>query len=272
MKVDLHTHSTASDGELSPDDLLQHAGEAGVGLLAITDHDTLDGYTKLCAGKSDCGVVAGIELSTNWRSLGIHVVGLNVSPDNPVLLEGIRQQRQARAERAATIAKKLEKAGFPGTLPEAQRIAGESILGRPHFATHLVETGQVKDIQTAFRKYLGRGKIGDVRETWAPLSDIIAWITEAGGQAILAHPAKYRLTNLKLAELARDFRDLGGHGIEVISGRQDSALTRRLASLAGRHDLLASVGSDFHQYGSHNAGPGEVDRLPGSCNPVWEAW
>ena len=272
MKVDLHTHSTVSDGELSPADLLGCACDAGVELLAITDHDTLDGYAQASSINSGCELLAGIELSTNWRSVGIHVVGLNISPDNPVLLEGIRQQKSARADRAATIAERLEKAGFPDTLAGAQLVAGKAILGRPHFATYFVESGQVKDIQTTFRKYLGRGKIGDVRENWAPLGDVIAWISAAGGHAILAHPAKYKLTNLKLEELVRDFRAEGGHALEVISGRQDSALTGRLARLAKRQGLMASAGSDFHQPSPHHAGPGEIDPLPQVCKPVWEAW
>lgn len=272
MKVDLHTHTTASDGELDPAELFDCATDAGVELLAITDHDTLDGYREILSTKPGCNVVPGIEFSTSWRSLGIHVVGLNVSPDNETLVNGIELQKQARIERAATIARKLATAGFPDTLGAARRIAGTSILGRPHFAAHLVESGAVKDIRTAFRKYLGRGKIGDVRENWAPLAEVVGWITEAGGSAVLAHPGKYKLTNLKLQELVCEFRDLGGHALEVISGRQDSALTGRFARLAARFGLLASAGSDFHQHGSHHAGPGDIGPLPRGCKPVWESW
>jgi hypothetical protein len=272
MNADLHTHSTASDGELSPLELLRNADLAGIELLAITDHDTLDGYRLAATAATRCRLIPGLELSTSWRTIGIHVVGLNTDPNNEVLLAGIKSQQQARLDRGERIAEKLGKAGFDDTLAGALQFAGDAILGRPHFARYLVASGQIKDIKTAFRKYLGQGKIGDVRETWAPLENVIQWITAAGGNAILAHPAKYKLTKLKLEALVGEFAALGGHGIEVISGRQTSALTDRLARLANRHGLLASVGSDFHQPGTHWAGLGQIDALPTTCEPVWGAW
>lgn len=272
MNVDLHTHSTASDGELKPAELLREADAAGVELLAITDHDTLDGYSQAASATHNCKLIPGIELSTTWRKIGIHVVGLNPDPHDSQLLAGIRLQKQARLERGARIAARLTKAGFGDTLDGAKEIAGDAILGRPHFAQYLVQSGQIKDMRTAFKKYLGQGKVGDVRENWASLEEVIDWISNAGGLAIVAHPAKYKLTHLKLEELAREFAELGGHGIEVVSGRQIGSLTDRLARLATRHGLLASVGSDFHQAGKHWAGLGEVATLPATCTPVWETW
>jgi len=273
MLVDLHTHSNASDGQLSPAELLNSAAAAGINLLAITDHDTVAGYARLnIAAAHTCKVIPGIELSTYWRKIGIHVVGLNIDLQNPALLAGIMQQQAARLQRSQIIALKLEKLGFADVLDGATKLAGESVIGRPHFARHLVNTGQVKSMKDAFRKYLGPGKPGDVRDVWAPMEEVIEWIHQAGGSAVLAHPAKYRLTNLKMEELAKAFRASGGDALEVISGKQDGTLTVRLGKLATRVGLKASAGSDFHQTGQSWAALGDVARLPANCTPVWESW
>jgi len=273
MIADLHTHTTASDGHLDPHELLAGAHAAGVQLLAITDHDTLAGYAELDRDLApDCRIVPGIELSTTWRKIAIHVVGLNIDLKNPALLAGVASQSSARHERAQLIAMRLEKLGFRDVLSGAAQLAGSAGISRPHFARHLVESGQVRSMQDAFRKYLGPGKAGDIRETWAPLDDVISWIKDAGGVAVLAHPAKYKLTNLKLEELTQDFRRAGGDALEVISGLQDINLTNRLGRLALRHGLQASCGSDFHQPGQSWARLGAVAALPRDCVPVWEAW
>ncbi len=273
MLSDLHTHTNASDGQLDPAELLAGAHAAGVELLAITDHDTLAGYAELNSSLApNCRIIPGIELSTTWLKIAIHVVGLNIDLQNPALLAGVARQRNARRERAQIIAAKLEKLGFRDVLTGAEQLAGPAEVSRPHFAKYLVESGQIKSIQDAFRKYLGPGKAGDVREMWAPLTDVIGWIHAAGGTAVLAHPAKYKLTNLKLEELSRDFCAAGGDALEVISGQQDISLTTRLAKLAARHNLRASCGSDFHQPGQSWARLGVVAALPRGCTPVWEAW
>ena len=273
MLADLHTHTTASDGQLHPAELLAEAHAAGVQLLAITDHDTLAGYATINPGlATGCRIITGIELSTAWNKTGIHVVGLNIDMDNAELLAGVTRQRNARRERAQLIAKKLEKLGFHDVLQGAEQLAGPAEVSRPHFARYLVESGQIKSMQDAFRKYLGPGKAGDIREMWASLDEVIGWIHAAGGVAALAHPAKYKLTNLKLEELTRDFCAAGGDALEVISGQQDPSLTTRLGKLAVRHSMLASCGSDFHQPGQNWARLGVVAALPRGCTPVWEAW
>lgn len=242
-------------------------------MLAITDHDTLDGviavHDKLPAGLR---LIAGIELSANWGNVGIHVVGLQIDINNPTLLDGVAQQCRAREERAVEIARRLEKAGFTDTLEGARRIAGESQIGRPHFARFLAESGQIRDISTAFRRHLGRGKRGDVRQGWPELATVVAWIRAAGGIAVLAHPAKYKLTNLRLEALCAAFAAAGGEAMEVISGQQDAALTDKLARMANRHGLLASAGSDFHQPGQPWAQLGAVQPLPPDSRPVWQDW
>lgn len=274
MINDLHTHTTASDGQLSPAELLGAAADAGVSVLAITDHDTVAGLLELHDSTSGgCSVVAGIELSTAWRKTGIHVLGLNIDPGNGALAAGIRRQQSAREQRAEIIASRLAKLGLANTLAGAAAVAnGTARLARPHFARYLVESGQVGSLQLAYRKYLGPGKAGDVRDFWPAMPEVIDWITAAGGIAVLAHPGKYRLSNLKLAELVQDFTSAGGRGLEVISGAQEPALTARLGKLANRHGLYASCGSDFHGPGQTWAQLGKVAALPSESVPVWEAW
>lgn len=270
---DLHTHTTASDGSLSPLALVAHAGECGVDVLSITDHDTVAAYEQL--GDPPAGspeIVPGIELSTTWAGRGVHIVGLNIDPANAVLCAGIAAQQAARAARAETIALRLEKLGFGHAGSEVAAMAGDSCVGRPHFARYLVDNGHVKDIATAFRKYLGDGKPGDVRSGWASLEDVIRWIRTAGGNAVLAHPAKYRLTRTKLCALIEDFRAAGGAAIEVVSGQQESRVTLRLGALADDYGLAASSGSDFHHPSSTWSAPGRFSTMPGTLRPVWDLW
>jgi len=273
MLADLHTHTRASDGRLAPAELLRAAHAAGVEMLAITDHDTLSAYAKLDTSLAPrCRIVPGIELSTTWKKIAVHVVGLNIDLQDSTLQTGVARQQTARRERAGVIANRLERLGFRDVLSGAEQLAAGAGISRVHFARHLVESGQIKSLEEAFRKYLGPGKVGDIRESWAPLDEVIRWIHAAGGTAVLAHPAKYKLTNLKLEELTRDFGAAGGDALEVISGQQDANLTARLGKLATRHGLLASCGSDFHQPGQRWAQLGLVAALPQSCTPVWERW
>jgi predicted metal-dependent phosphoesterase TrpH len=273
MLADLHTHTNASDGKLSPDKLLQDAAAAGVDLLAITDHDTVAGLQSLTPRESgDCKLIHGIELSTTWRKIAIHVVGLNINMNNPILLAGISRQQEARHARAGIIAERLEKLGYTGVYEGAAKLAGAGGIARPHFAQYLEDSGQIKSVAEAFRKHLGPGKPGDVKESWASLDEVLEWIHAAKGSAVLAHPAKYKLSNLKLEEMAKDFAAAGGDALEVVSGRQERSITRRLGKLANRCELLASAGSDFHRPSKYWAALGEVEKLPVDCTPVWQNW
>lgn len=270
MRYDLHTHTVASDGELAPQVLVERAKANGVTHLAITDHDTVAAYDGLAA--ADLALIPGIELSTYWSKRGIHVVGLNIDPDCPELAAGICEQQRARERRAEKIAARLQRAGCGETLEGARREAGDGAIGRPHFARHLLAAGQVRTVREAFRKYLGNGKPGDVRSEWASLDTVVRWIRSAGGAAVLAHPAHYKMTRTKLVELIRDFRAAGGEAIEVVSGRQDAATTARLARLAADSGCAASTGSDFHRPGGHWADVGGQPALPPACRPVWQLW
>jgi predicted metal-dependent phosphoesterase TrpH len=269
---DLHSHSNASDGALAPAQLLCHAADCGVDVLAITDHDTLDAYESLDDSPPAVRLVTGIELSTSWNRIGVHVVGLNIDPANATLQDGVERQKRIRFERARTIAERLRKCGIPDPFDAVVEISGGGYIGRPHFAQHLVAEGIVKDVKTAFRKYLGAGKPGDVRHGWAKMDEVVQWISAAGGTAVLAHPAKYGLTKSKTRALAKDFRKSGGRAIEVVCGPQQDAMTTWLTRLANELDLDASCGSDFHNPEFAWSRPGGFPRLPADVRPVWETW
>lgn len=269
MTVDLHTHTTASDGRLTPPELVRAAHEAGVQMLSITDHDVVDAYAGLSVPRG-LTLIPGIEFSTWHGRRGVHVVGLNVRLDSDAMQSALAAQRRARTERAARIAARLHARGFADALAGAARHAGGELLGRPHFAAWLVEIGACRDADQAFAKYLGRG--GGPIDAWPALDTVIGWIRAAGGDAVLAHPAKYGLTRQRLDRLTAAFAAAGGQGLEVVSGMQAPELTRDLATLAVRHGLAASAGSDFHQPGQPWAQLGRVAGLPAGCAPVWERW
>jgi hypothetical protein len=194
-----------------------------------------------------------------------------VSLNSPALLEGVARQEKARSERAILIAERLSKAGLTIDFKRVSEIANESNIGRPHFAQHLVEQDAVKDMSTAFKKYLGDGKVGDVKQCWSDLPQIIQWITESGGIAVLAHPLKYKMTRTKLSALLDSFIEAGGCGMEVISGRQTSDDTQLLSRLCVEKGLLGSCGSDFHQP-SQWSEIGSMAAFPKQCEPVWLNW
>ncbi len=270
MKVDLHTHTNASDGSLSPIELLRLAEDQGVELLAITDHDTLDAYQHLPAS-TPIRIVPGIELSTHWTGIGVHILGLNIDLADDTLKVAVNQQKQSRINRAKQIAQRLHRRhgiDFRGDVDHTQP---NTWLGRPDFAKAMVRAGIVETEAAAFKRYLGRGKVGDIKTEWPPLGNIVNWITQCGGTPVLAHPLSYKLTNAKLGRLLHDFKRAGGQAIEVISGPQDIQRTNYLARLSIQHDLLASAGSDFHRPSKWSL-PGRIAQLPTSCLPVWQQW
>jgi len=269
---DLHTHTTASDGALQPAGLIQLAAEHNVDCLAITDHDTLSAFETLDpTSSSGPKLLVGIEMSTVWRGHSVHIIGLNVDRHNRTLLDGLVAQQAARLGRATTIASRLTNIGIDDPLPAVLSIAGSSTIGRPHFARHLVNIGTVKDTRTAFRKYLGAGKPGDVKQCWASLPEVISWIAAAGGTPVLAHPTKYGMTWTKLRALIEEFRMVGGLCVEVVCGSQEMLVTKKLADLTNEFELTASCGSDFHQLSSWSA-PGRFQPLPSSVTRVWDTW
>jgi predicted metal-dependent phosphoesterase TrpH len=270
---DLHSHSTASDGSLTPTQLVARAQRAGVDVLALTDHDTLDGLDE--AARAAAGgalrLVSGVEVSVSWQSMTIHILGLNVDPGCQSLLQGLDRQLAFRDWRAGEIARRLEKAGIGGALEGAGRYRQGRILSRTHFAHFLVDVGRASSVRDVFKRYLVKGKPGFVGGEWASLEEALGWILDAGGLPVIAHPARYRLTRSKLARLIGEFRAAGGVGIEVVSGSHTLDETRHMAAVSREHHLLASAGSDYH--GPHNPWVelGRLRDLPQGCIPVWEA-
>ena len=264
MIVDFHTHSLASDGALLPSDLLLQAKEAGVSRFAITDHDTLAGYQSVKDDQlaQDVGLISGVELSCQWAKTTIHVVGLGFDDSAAEIIDMVASLSAARIERAKTIAQRLEKAGFHGGFEGALAVANGSQIGRPHFAQWLSDSGHVASLTEAFDKYLGAGKVGDVKAFWPAMADVVCAITAAGGIAVLAHPLKYRLTGMKLRALINDFKVAGGTCLEILNGRQPEVDMKRLSQMAESLNLLVSAGSDFHR--SFEYGPTlgvDTDRL-----------
>lgn len=272
MYADLHTHTRASDGALMPQQLVDAAANCDIGLLAITDHDTIAGYEQITVVPESLHLVGGIELSTSWQGIGIHIVGLNIDLASDAILDAIACQGQARRQRAEKIAAVLERFGLECPLQGAQGLASDGNVGRPHFARYMVDSGFVRSESEAFRKYLGAGKPGDIKNCWASLEAVIDWIRSSSGTAVLAHPAKYGLTRSRLHNLVAAFASAGGQALEVVSGSQLPAQARDFANLAITHGLSMSCGSDFHQPGQPWARLGHFGALPAGMRAVWENW
>lgn len=270
---DLHSHSTASDGTLAPGALLEKASAAGVDVLALTDHDTLDGIAdaRRAASGLDLALIPGVEISVTWKAMTLHVLGLNVDPDNPALLTGLRKLRVTREQRAQQIALKLAKAGISGALEGARRQSGGRILSRTHFAHFLVASGHAASLRDVFRRYLVKGKPGHVRVEWASMERALGWIRAAGGLAVIAHPARYRLTRSKLNTLVGEFREAGGLGLEVVSGSHNRDETLHMAAVSRTHKLFASCGSDYHGPEKPWVELGRLRGFPEGCTPIWQA-
>ena len=269
MNVDLHCHSTASDGALSPSVLVARAHEHGVQTLALTDHDTLEGLPEARLACVERGMrwVSGVELSCTWGGATIHVLGYGFDVNAPALVEAIARLHDGRWLRSEEISRKLELKGMPGALEGARAIQQElgdsgNAPARPHFADYLVRAGYVKDRAEAFRKWLGAGKLGDVKLHWPTLEDTVATLRASGAWVSLAHPWHYDFTRSKRRKLIGDYIGAGGHAIEVVNGHQPAEQVGSLAILAREFGLLVSAGSDFH-------GPGGWSEI-GEYRPVPE--
>jgi len=268
---DLHAHSTASDGSLSPAALVEHAADCGVQVLAVTDHDTTAGLDEAreAARRRDIELIPGIEISVTWSHQTIHVLGLQIDPDCAALQQGLRKLHDFRHWRAEEIARRLDKARIPGSLEAARSYAGGKIISRTHFARFLVDQGYARDMKQVFKRYLVANKPGYVPGQWASLEEALGWIRQAGGIAVLAHPARYRISGTRLRQLLDEFRELGGVGIEVVSGSHSQGDILRFAELAAHYGFYASRGSDYHGPENAYADPARLPALPSQCRPIW---
>jgi predicted metal-dependent phosphoesterase TrpH len=274
LNADLHCHSVVSDGTLAPEALASRAKANGVALWALTDHDEIAGQQRALTAASACGMpyLTGVEISITFADTTVHIVGLGFDHGDAALQAGLRATRGGRTERAREIAAGLAQVGIPGAFEGALRYVGNpELISRTHFARHLVESGVCQDTQEVFRRFLVEGKPGYVPHRWASLGDAVRWITQAGGEAVIAHPARYKFTPNEEYALFSEFKAHGGRGVEVVTGSHSPEEYVRYADMALEFDLLASRGSDFHSPEESRVDLGTLPALPARLTPVWEA-
>ncbi len=274
LVYDLHTHTTASDGELSPKELVIKAKANGVDVLAITDHDTTEGIAEaeIEACKQNIRLLPGIELSVSWMDKNFHIVGLGIDPDNEKLKISLTETKELRQQRAIEIGKKLEKIGVTKAYYEAKELAGTHTLTRSHFARVLINQGFAKDSREVFKKYLIHNKPGFVKTNWLEMASGIQLIKDSGGEAILAHPMRYNITASWLRRFLVAFKEAGGIGIEVVTGSSNTDEIATTAAYARRFELSGSAGSDYHGFDNTWVKLGQLAAMPESVTPVWEKW
>jgi len=272
--IDLHAHSTVSDGLLTPTELVQHAANSGVRVLALTDHDDIRGLAEArqAAAKHNIHLINGVEISVSWKKRTLHIVGLNINPDDDVLKSALADVRAGRVERAQKMSQGLEKAGIYGAFEAASEYAEDSILTRMHFARFLVEKNHAKDTKSVFKKFLVKGKPGYVEHEWMSLEFAVSLIKNSGGVAVLAHPGRYDIKRTSMLLLLEEFRALGGEAIEVVTGSHTPAQYVEYAKYAQLFGLKASQGSDYHGHGISFMGMGRLPVMPSQCEPVWLNW
>lgn len=277
LDYDLHCHSSVSDGTLTPTEVVVRACERGVKVLALTDHDDMDGLDEARSAAEQRGMtfVAGVEISVTWRKHTLHIVGLDIDPDYEPLQQGLQTVRGGRYERARKMGDELAKVGIGGVFQGALKYAGNpNMIGRTHFARYLVEAGHCKDVKSVFNRFLATGKPGYVPHQWASLADAIGWIKGSGGLAVLAHPGRYMVGRHSMGkntmhELLTEFVELGGDALEVVTGSHTAEQYAEFARYADQFGLLSSCGSDFHGPDESYRDLGRLPDLPLICRPVW---
>lgn len=273
LNADLHCHSVASDGTLTPEALAQRAKLAGVELWALTDHDEVSGQQRAMAAARAQGLpyLTGVEISITFAGQTVHIVGLGFDAADTRLVEGLRQTRGGRGERAREMSEQLAQAGIPGAYEGALKYVGNpELISRTHFARYLVEAGVCSDTNEVFRRFLTEGKPGYIPHRWATLGDAVTWITRAGGLAVIAHPARYKFTPNEEYALFSEFKHHGGLGVEVVTGSHLPSEYVKYAEMAMEFGLAASRGSDFHSPDESRIDLGALPYLPGQLTPVWE--
>ena len=273
LNADLHCHSVVSDGTLTPEALAARAKANGVQLWALTDHDEIGGQQRALTAAHALGMhyLTGVEISVTFIGKTVHIVGLGFDPDNAALQRGLIQTRGGRGQRAMDMSAGLAKAGITGAYEGALKFVGNpELISRTHFARFLLESGVCRDTNEVFRKYLIEGKPGYVEHRWASLKDAVSWITQAGGVAVIAHPARYKLTPNEEFALFSEFKSHGGQGVEVVTGSHTPAEYLIYADTAREFGLVASRGSDFHSPDESHTELGTLPFLPGQLTPVWE--
>ena len=273
LNADLHCHSVVSDGTLTPEALAQRASANGVELWALTDHDEVGGQARAAVAAKALGMkyLTGVEISVTFLGQTVHILGFGFDTDNTQLVQGLQQTRGGRGERAKEMSDGLAKVGIKGAYEGALKFVGNpELISRTHFARYLVESGVCKETNEVFRKYLTEGKPGFVPHRWATLKDAVTWIVQAGGMAVIAHPARYKFTHVEEFALFTEFKGFGGQGVEVVTGSHTPAEYVTYAETAKEFGLAASRGSDFHSPDESHTELGTLPYLPGHLTPVWE--
>jgi predicted metal-dependent phosphoesterase TrpH len=275
LNIDLHCHSCVSDGVLMPAAVAARAKANGVDVWALTDHDEVRGIPEARAAAAELGLqyVPGVEISITWAGQTVHIVGLQIDDTNRDLIDGLAATRSGRERRAHEMADQFAAAGIPGAFEGALKFVGNpDLISRTHFARYIIERGLCADVGEVFRHYMVEGKPGFVPHRWATLREAVGWIRGAGGMAVVAHPGRYKFSDLALDEFFKEFKKLGGAAIEVVTGSHTVDQYDRFAKLANRYGLMASRGSDFHAPGESGADLGTLPALPDSVVPVWRDW
>jgi len=273
--IDLHCHSTASDGLLAPAELARRAAANGVELLALTDHDDLGGLSPARAVAESLGMrfINGVEISIEWGGLQVHILGYNFDAEDAALNTGLASIRSGRIVRAQRMSADLEKAGIPGCFDGAMRFAeNPNLISRAHFARYLVECGVCKDVRSVFDSYIVPGRPGYVDHRWATLEESIGWIVGSGGIASIAHPGRYKFSRPEMRSLLGDFKSYGGQAIEIVSGSHSAENVAVFGRFAREYGFMASCGSDFHGPGESYVDLGRIESLPTDLKPVWDAF
>lgn len=275
INADLHCHSRISDGVLTPSDLARRAAGNGVQLWSLTDHDELSGLQEAREECRQIGLpfITGVEISATWAGQTVHILGLNIDLDNEALNAGLASIRENRVGRARKIAEQLERMGVQGSYNGALRYAANpQSVSRTHFARFLLEKGYCTTMQEVFDRYLGDRKSGNVRVNWARLEHAVQWIVGAGGRAVIAHPGRYAYDATQMSAFLDVFRQLGGEGIEVVTGTHRPEQYREYAQVARHYGFVVSRGSDFHAPGESRIDLGCLPQLPSDLKPVWHDW
>ena len=273
INADLHCHSVVSDGTLTPEALAERASANGVQLWALTDHDEIGGQHRALAAAKAQGMayLTGTEISVSFAGKTVHIVGLGFDPDDADMVQGLQRTRGGRSERAQEMSDGLAAVGIKGAYEGALKFVGNpELVSRTHFARFLVESGACKDTYEVFRKYLTEGKPGFVPHSWANLRDAVHWITDAGGVAVIAHPARYGFSANEEFALFTEFKAHGGRAVEVVTGSHSAQDAVRYAETALEFDLAASRGSDFHSPTESRIDLGLLPDLPATLTPVWD--
>ncbi|HEY1091955.1 MAG TPA: 3',5'-nucleoside bisphosphate phosphatase [Burkholderiaceae bacterium] len=272
--ADLHCHSKVSDGTLEPEAVAARAQANGVQLWALTDHDEIGGQQRAMEAALGLGMayLTGTEISVSFAGKVVHIVGLGFDHHNQQLKDGLRATRGGREARAHEMAAGLAKVGIKNAFEGSLKYVGNpELISRTHFARFLVDNGHCSDVSDVFRRYLVEGKPGFVEHKWARLGDAVRWLNEAGGLAVIAHPARYGFTPTEEYALFTEFIAHGGRGVEVVTGSHSVAEAAKYADTAVEFGLLASRGSDFHSPDESHTDLGTLPDLPGKVEPVWLA-